>query len=36
MKTSNSKQEIQQKKQNQSVKKDIGNPKLDGENRPST
>lgn len=36
MKISNSKQEIQQKKQNQSVKKDIDNPKLDGENRPST
>ncbi len=36
MKSSNSKQELQQKKQNQSVKKQSGNPKLDGENRPST
>ena len=36
MKTNNSKQQLQQKKQNQSVKKDSGNPKLDGQNRPST
>ncbi len=36
MKSSNSKQELQQKKQNQSVKKQSGNPKLVGENRPST
>lgn len=36
MKTNDSKQQIQQKKQNQSSKKDSGNPKLDGENRPAT
>lgn len=36
MKSTNSKQQSQQKKQNQSVKKASGNPKLDGENRPST
>ena len=36
MKPNESKQQIQQKKQNQSVKKNSGNPKLDGENRPST
>lgn len=36
MKISNSKQEIQQKKQNQFVKKEIDNPKVDGENRPAT
>ena len=36
MKTNNSKQQLLQKKQNQSVKKDSGNPKLDGQNRPST
>jgi hypothetical protein len=38
MKTNNSKQQMQQEKQNhsQSVKRQTGNPKLDGENRPST
>lgn len=36
MKINNSKQEKLQNKQNKSVKKEIDNPKLDGENRPST